>query len=101
MRNISYLKPNYIDDYDKIVETIRLVTPYFDDFILEPSNPSQIKLRWREKNNLKRFSASLISDGTIRFICLCALLLQPIPPNLSKKSLVKHKLFCPPNQLHY
>jgi predicted ATPase len=79
-----YLKQNSIDYYDNILEIIRLVTPYFDDFILEPqlTNPNQIKLKWREKNNLKIFSAELISEGTIRFICLCALLLQPIPPSL-------------------
>jgi predicted ATPase len=79
-----YLKQNYIDYYDKIREIIRLVTPYFDDFVLEPalSNSNQIKLKWREKNHLKIFSAALISDGTIRFICLCALLLQPTPPLL-------------------
>jgi len=81
---LYYLKQNDIDAYDKIVEIIRLVTPYFDDFILEPepTHSNQIKLRWREKNNSKRFSASLISDGTIRFICLCSLLLQPTPPLL-------------------
>ncbi|MEN8219337.1 MAG: AAA family ATPase [Pseudomonadota bacterium] len=81
---LYYLKQNYIDYYDQIVETIRLVTPYFDDFILEPepTNPNQIKLKWREKNNLKQFNAALISDGTIRFICLCALLLQPTPPKM-------------------
>jgi predicted ATPase len=81
---LYYLKQNYIDSYDKIVEVIRLVIPYFDDFILEPesTHSNQIKLRWREKNNLKTFTASLISDGTIRFICLCALLLQPTPPLL-------------------
>jgi predicted ATPase len=81
---LYYIKQNYIDYYDKILEIIRLVTPYFDDFILEPelTNPNQIKLKWREKNNLKIFSAALISEGTIRFICLCALLLQPIPPLL-------------------
>jgi len=78
------LKQNYIDDYDKILEITRMVTPYFDDFILEPepTKSNQIKLKWREKNNLKIFSAALISDGTIRFICLCALLLQPTPPLL-------------------
>jgi predicted ATPase len=81
---LYYLKQNYIDSYDKIVEVIRLVIPYFDDFILEPesTHSNQIKLKWREKNNLKTFTASLISDGTIRFICLCALLLQPTPPLL-------------------
>jgi predicted ATPase len=34
------------------------------------------------KNNFKPFNASLISDGTIRFICLTALLLQPTPPKI-------------------
>ena len=81
---LYYLKQNHIDSYDNILEIIRMVTPYFDDFILEPeiNNLNQIKLKWREKNNLKIFSAALISDGTIRFICLCALLLQPTPPLL-------------------
>ncbi len=81
---LYYLKQNEIDYYDKILAIIRLVTPYFDDFILEPelSNSNQIKLKWREKNNLKILSAALISDGSIRFICLCALLLQPTPPLL-------------------
>ena len=81
---LYYLKQNAIDAYDKIVEILRFVTPYFDDFILEPepTHPNKIKLKWREKNNLKRFNASLISDGTIRFICLSALLLQPTPPKI-------------------
>lgn len=80
---LYYLKQNYIEHYDKIREVVRLVTPYFDDFILEPAlDSNQIKLKWREKNHLKIFSAALISDGTIRFICLCALLLQPTSPPL-------------------
>ena len=28
------------------------------------------------------FDASMLSDGTLRFICLCELLLQPVPPGL-------------------
>jgi predicted ATPase len=38
-------------------------------------------LRWREKGHDNLFNAYSLSDGTLRFICLCTLLLQPEPPN--------------------
>ena len=71
----NFFKPNY----DEIVETIRLVAPYFDDFILEPQegNEEQIVLRWRQTGCEDVFNASQLSDGTLRFICLTTLLLQP------------------------
>ena len=71
----NFFKPNY----DEIVETIRLVAPYFDDFILEPQegNEEQIVLRWRQTGCDDVFNASQLSDGTLRFICLTTLLLQP------------------------
>ena len=66
-------------NYDEIVNTIRLVAPYFDDFILEPQegNVEQIVLRWRQIGCEDIFNASQLSDGTLRFICLTTLLLQP------------------------
>ena len=41
------LKNFFKQNYDEIVETIRLVAPYFDDFVLEPQegNEEQIVLR--------------------------------------------------------
>ena len=72
------LKNNFRNNYDEIVDTIRLIAPYFDDFDLEPNdgNGELIILRWRQKDCDDTFSASRFSDGTLRFICLSTLLLQ-------------------------
>jgi predicted ATPase len=71
------------DDYYRIVDTIRLVAPFFDDFMLRPSplNVSKIQLEWREKGSDSYFKADRFSDGTLRFICLTTLLLQPNLPS--------------------
>lgn len=65
--------------YNQIVRTIRLVAPYFDDFILRPNplKPDSIRLEWKDINSDVPFTASQLSDGTLRFICLATLLLQP------------------------
>lgn len=70
------------DYYRKIVETIQLVAPFFDDFVLQPNplNPDTILLRWRECGVEDIFSAAYLSDGTLRFMCLATLLLQPNLP---------------------
>lgn len=80
-----YLLRNiYPAHYQRIVETIRLVAPFFDDFVLRPTpeNPNKIKLEWHEKQSDDYFDASYFSDGTLRFICLATLLLQPHLPSL-------------------
>ena len=73
------LKENYEKEYREIVRTIRLVAPFFDDFILKPQekNSELIVLRWRQKGCEDVFNVSQLSDGTLRFICLAVLLLQP------------------------
>lgn len=70
--------------YDKIVRTTQRAAPFFQDFILEPErqNEDKIRLRWKQKGSSHPFYASDISDGTLRFICLTTLLLQPEPPNV-------------------
>lgn len=67
-----------------IEEHIRLVAPFFDSFVLAPSklNEKRIKLEWRQKGSDAYFDAYSLSDGTLRFICLATLLLQPSPPAL-------------------
>jgi len=69
--------------YQKIVSTIRLVAPFFDDFNLraDPLNPEKIQLEWREIGTDAYFNAHVLSDGTLRFICLATLLLQPNLPS--------------------
>lgn len=73
------LKNNYEKNYKEIVQTIQLIAPYFSDFVLEPQerNDEQIVLKWRQTGCDDIFNASQLSDGTLRFICLTTLLLQP------------------------
>jgi predicted ATPase len=70
--------------YRRIVEAVRSVAPFFDDFVLEPDviKPGVIQLAWRHTMDDARFTADSLSDGTLRFICLATLLLQPTLPSL-------------------
>ena len=63
--------------YRRIVETIRQVAPFFEDFDLEPTNSKDIILNWRHRESDLVFGPHQLSDGTIRAICLISLLLQP------------------------
>jgi len=66
-------------EYQRIVSTIRLVAPFFNDFLHRPGEPESIELEWTQKGNPDTpFKAHMLSDGTLRFICLATLLLQPI-----------------------
>ena len=69
----------------RIELTIRSVMPYFGNFSLAPSllDESQINLQWSDiENNEKYFDANDLSDGSIRFIALATLLLQPTLPKV-------------------
>lgn len=65
--------------YDMIRRTVQRVTPFFDDFELRPDplNEETIRLSWKHKNSDKYFGVSSLSDGTLRFIVLATLFLQP------------------------
>jgi predicted ATPase len=73
------LKIEYPTHYQRIVKTVRLVAPFFGDFHLRPTigNPEKIQLEWTEAGQDEPFTASALSDGTLRFICLATVLLQP------------------------
>jgi predicted ATPase len=68
----------------KVLEyTIKSIAPFIDSLYLQPDaiNSNQIELRWKEVGHDNLFNAYSLSDGTLRFICLCTLLLQPDPPS--------------------
>ncbi|ETR71215.1 MAG: SMC domain-containing protein [Candidatus Magnetoglobus multicellularis str. Araruama] len=67
--------------YNDIIETIRLVIPFFDDFILKESKNDKVKLNWKQKGSDYPMRPHLFSDGSMRFICLATALLQPDPPS--------------------
>ena len=68
--------------YRNVVDAVRMVAPFFDDFILQPLelNAEKIRLEWQEKDQDSSFGPGALSDGTLRFICLATLLLQPVLP---------------------
>jgi predicted ATPase len=68
--------------YNQIVDTIRLVTPFFDNFILKPNQNEKVRLRWKQKGSDYPLKPQHLSDGTLRFICLTTALLQPNPPSI-------------------
>jgi predicted ATPase len=78
------MKTHDESSYSAVRETIQLVAPFFDDFLLESEKMGEnevIKLEWRQKGSSFPFQPWQLSDGTIRFICLTTALLQPNPPS--------------------
>ena len=75
-------KKKYAVYYKFILKTIRSVVPFFEDFDLAPDEDDKeyIELVWKEKNKEQYFNAKDLSDGTLRFIALTTLFLQPNLP---------------------
>ena len=76
---LRFFRDTHADAYGRIRETIRLVAPIFGDFILEPpsASPDLVMLNWRAKGTDYELGPHQLSDGTLRFIALATLLLQP------------------------
>jgi predicted ATPase len=81
---LYWLQEKHPVAFRQIEEQVRLVAPFFDSFTLAPArlNEQKIKLEWRQKGSDAYFDGYSLSDGTLRFICLATLLLQPTPPTL-------------------
>ena len=76
---LYFLKQKYERSYRDIQNAVRMVAPFFEDFLLEPLRlgPDTIRLLWRHKSSDEHFDSFSLSDGTLRYIALAALLLQP------------------------
>ncbi|WP_415519611.1 MAG: AAA family ATPase [Desulfovibrio aminophilus] len=77
------LKTKYAKEYKQILNAIRLVIPFFDDFRLEPEergSKEEVNISWTQKGSDYPMQPYHLSDGSIRFICLATALLQPDPP---------------------
>lgn len=66
--------------YNRIVRNIQSIAPYFSDFILEPNENGYLKLFWQDKFSQYYYGINDLSDGTIRFIALAVLFMQPDLP---------------------
>lgn len=55
-----------------------MVAPFFGDFVIREGTQQPIQLEWYERGDPDTpYNAHALSDGTLRFICLTTLLLQP------------------------
>jgi predicted ATPase len=80
---LYFLKVKHPKIFRRIEKVISSVAPYFSNFILDPNrlNEKEIELRWVDAGDTESsFSAYQLSDGTLRFIALATLLMQPDPP---------------------
>ena len=66
--------------YKRIVYTIQSIAPYFSDFYLQPNEKGYLRLQWTSQYDNIVYGVNDFSDGTIRFIALCVLFLQPNLP---------------------
>jgi predicted ATPase len=62
--------------YQRIVDTIRLILPFFADFVFDPDY-DRLLLQWKERGTDRVFSAFQAADGMLRVMALVSLLLQP------------------------
>jgi len=79
---LYYLQEKHPKEFQNIENQIRSVAPFFDRFNLSPRklNEEEIRLRWFEKGADNYFDAYDLSDGTLRFMALTTLLMQPDLP---------------------
>lgn len=75
------LREEHAATYKDIVQTLRLILPWFDDFVLEAEGPAArqiVPLRWRMvKWGDYDFVAGQLSDGSLRTMALVTLLHLP------------------------
>jgi len=76
---LYYLQEKHEKPYSLIRRTVQRVAPFFNDFKLKPQklNQKNIQLEWLHKGSDAYYDASSLSDGTLRFIALATLFLQP------------------------
>ena len=76
---LYWLKQKHPTEYGRIVATIQLTIPYFEDFVLAPlrRNEQMIRLEWKQRHSDAYFDADSLSDGSLRFVSLVTLLNQP------------------------
>ena len=72
------LRERHPEHYRKIVEAVRQAAPFFGDLVYRKDVGERMELEWFEASNSDTvLGPRQLSDGTLRFICLATLLLQP------------------------
>ena len=80
---LLHMRNSAPQNYARVVQTVQRVLPAFKDFSLEPNTAAKtISLNWHHRSADNLFGSHQLSDGSLRFMALCALLLQPRLPAL-------------------
>lgn len=82
---LYYLQEKHPLNFKRIEKIIQSVIPFFDSFSLSPAflDDEKILLEWTEKEHPETyFNANHLSDGSLRFIALVTLLMQPKLPKV-------------------
>ncbi len=80
---LLHLRDTAPSNYRKIIEILQRVLPSFKDFVLEPRQSARtVILNWKPRFGNEIFGPHQLSDGSLRFMALCTLLLQPKLPSL-------------------
>lgn len=80
---LNFLRENEKGTYKLILETVKLVAPFFKNFRFRSKKQKAsdvVQLDWTQEGSDYLFQPSQLSDGTLRFIALTTALLQPNPP---------------------
>lgn len=81
---LYFLKRFHESKYEAIRGAVKQIAPFFHDFRLEPMSldPSSVHLEWVHSSSDAYFDATSLSDGTLRFVALATLFVQPIGPRV-------------------
>ena len=73
------LREHHPNHHRQIVEVVRLAAPFFGDFVYRRDTGDSMELEWFQADDQDTvLGPRQLSDGTLRFICLSTLLLQPV-----------------------
>lgn len=78
------LRSRHRGAFTQVQGTLRLVAPFIAELVVEPQalNPHSVVVQWRQVGLEGLFDVGHLSDGTLRFLALASVLLQPEPPSL-------------------
>ncbi len=82
---LYYLQEKHPMNFKRLEKIVQSVVPFFDRFNLSPAflDEEKILLEWIEKEHQETyFNANHLSDGSLRFIALVTLLMQPKLPKV-------------------
>ena len=75
---LRLLHERHPSEYRRVVDAVRLAAPFFGEFVHRDDPGERMELEWTEAADPDTVRGPRqLSDGTLRFICLATLLLQP------------------------